>query len=470
MLNAVVLLAALAAGGAAQQARDPALELGVTRFYLQGSGETQIVAMAAVPYLFAAPIGTGSDSHVTYSVTVKITDDKGLVLTDETFQRSAPAMARIPGATGVEQFRFLLKPGTYTMSIAARDSLTGQSLTDSVRLQAYAGTPGSSDLLLANEMRILEPNDTSSLPGEVARGQFRIRTAPMVRVDIVNANLAYMIEAYTSKAAMGELRLSIRKPDGSVVADLPPSKQQFSEGGGVFRGQFSTEGLPDGNYVLHASTNLGDRTSSTQTPFMVSPAEEALARSLAISQANRGTDEGYFNSLPDDSLDAAFDVLFMAKDASSRELNVYKKDMSLQAKRRFLIDFWALRDQSKNTPVNEDRIAFYQAVASVNTLYGERGRVGWKTDRGRIHIKFGPPPEVLQRPSDGRAPPYEVWRYSAGKPVWFIFADRTNQGNYTLMKSNELKEPGMPGYLEILTLEVADEVGRWLGVNLENVP
>ncbi len=470
MLNAVILAAVLAAGGAAQQVRDPALELGVTRFYMQGSGETQIVALAAVPYLFAAPIGAGSESHVTYTVTVKITDDKGMVLTDESFQRSAPAMARIPGATGVEQFRFLLKPGKYTMSVAVRDSLTGRALSDSVRLEAYASAPGSSDLFLANEIRILEASDTSSLPGEVARGNFRIRTAPLVRVDIVNANLAYMIEAYTPQGLMGELRLSIRKRDGAVVAELPLSRQQFSDGGGLFRGQFSTEGLPDGEYVLHATTTLGTRKNDTETPFLVSPAEEALARSLAISQANRGTDEGYFNSLPDDSLDAAFDVLFMSKNATSRELNVYKKDMSLQAKRRFLIDFWALRDQSKNTAINEDRIAFYQAVASVNTLYGERGRVGWKTDRGRIHIKFGPPPEVLQRPSDGRAPPYEVWRYSAGKPVWFIFADRTNQGNYTLMKSNELKEPGMPGYLEILTLEVADDVGRWLGVNLENVP
>ncbi|HQW65735.1 MAG TPA: GWxTD domain-containing protein [Gemmatimonadales bacterium] len=470
MLTTAILLAALAAGGLGAQARDPQIELGVTRFYMQSSGETQVLALAGVPYLFAAPIGTGADAHVTYSVAVRITDDRGTVLTEESFQRSAPAMARIPGATGVEQFRFLLKPGKYLMTISARDSLTGRAVSDSIRLEAYASTPGASDLMLANDMRILEAGDTTSMPGEVARGNFRMRTAPLVRVDIINSNMAFMLEAYTPKLTMGELRLSIRKPDGATVADLPPTRQQLLEGGGLFKGQFSVEGLPDGEYVIHASVLVDGKTSTTQTPFVVSPAEEALRRSVAMAQANRGTDEGFFNSLPDDSLDAAFDVLFMAKNATSRELNVYKKDMSLAAKRRFLIDFWALRDQSKNTTVNEDRIAFYQAVASVNQLYGERGRVGWKTDRGRIHIKFGPPQEVLQRPSDGRAPPYEVWRYSSGKPVWFIFADRSNQGNFTLMKSNELKEPGIPGYLEILTIEVADEVGRWLGVNLENVP
>ena len=99
MLTTAILLAALAAGGLGAQARDPQIELGVTRFYMQSSGETQVLALAGVPYLFAAPIGTGADAHVTYSVAVRITDDRGTVLTEESFQRSAPAMARIPGAT-----------------------------------------------------------------------------------------------------------------------------------------------------------------------------------------------------------------------------------------------------------------------------------------------------------------------------------------------------------------------------------
>ena len=86
-------------------------------------------------------------------------------------------------------------------------------------------------------------------------------------------------------------------------------------------------------------------------------------------------------------------------------------------------------------------------------------------------MKFGPFSEILARPSDGRAPPYEVWRYTVGKPIWFIFADRGNQGNFILLKSNEFREPGSAGnWLEILTPEVADEIGRWLGVNLSNVP
>ena len=470
MLTTVVILAALAAGGSAQL-REPGLELGVTRFFLPATGETQVLTMAGIPYLFAAPIGTGADAHISYTVTVRIVDDRGMVLTSESFQRTAPAAARIAGAAGVEQFRFLLKPGSFVMHISARDSLTGRMIADSARLEAFTTAPTASDLMIANEMRILDLGDTTSLPGEVVRANFRMRTAPVVRVDIVNSNMAFMLEAYAPSQTMGELRLSVRKRDGATVADFPPTKQQVPAGGGLFKGQFSLEGLPDGDYLLHATLLMDGKSATSQTPFVVSPAEEALARSVAIAQANRGTDEGYFNALPDDSLDAAAEVLYLTG-APSRELNVYKQEMSLAAKRRFMIEFWATRDRNKATVINEDRIAFYQAIANVNRLYGERGRVGWKTDRGRVAVKFGSPPsEILARPSDGRAPPYEVWRYTTGKPVWFIFADRGNQGNFVLLKSNELKEPGSaPGWLDILTPEVADEVGRWLGVNLSNVP
>ena len=71
----------------------------------------------------------------------------------------------------------------YLMTISARDSLTGRAVSDSIRLEAYASTPGASDLMLANDMRILEAGDTTSRPGEVARGTFRMRTAPLVRVE-----------------------------------------------------------------------------------------------------------------------------------------------------------------------------------------------------------------------------------------------------------------------------------------------
>jgi GWxTD domain-containing protein len=74
---------------------------------------------------------------------------------------------------------------------------------------------------------------------------------------------------------------------------------------------------------------------------------------------------------------------------------------------------------------------------------------GWKTDRGRIYIKYGPPDEIefhaatsYQRPLEQgggttSAYPFEQWRYrhleEIGADVVFEFIDRTNSGEYRLI-------------------------------------
>jgi hypothetical protein len=73
---------------------------------------------------------------------------------------------------------------------------------------------------------------------------------------------------------------------------------------------------------------------------------------------------------------------------------------------------------------------------------------------------------VLRRQQEGRAPRYEVWSYAKGRGNYYIFADRSGFGAYTLLHSNDLKEPGLPGWGELLGAPAIDDAGRWLGVDL----
>ena len=68
-------------------------------------------------------------------------------------------------------------------------------------------------------------------------------------------------------------------------------------------------------------------------------------------------------------------------------------------------------------------------VAYADQHFGEKGRVsapGWRTDRGRIYVKYGEPEEQLDRVQAGRAVPYQVWRYRRGRDRYYVFADRSN--------------------------------------------
>jgi hypothetical protein len=119
---------------------------------------------------------------------------------------------------------------------------------------------------------------------------------------------------------------------------------------------------------------------------------------------------------------------------------------------------------------NETREAFYGLIAQANRAYGEgRGTStpGWRTDRGRIFVKFGTPVDVLdRRVASGQSPPYVVWRYDRGKAIYFIFADRTGFGGYRLLASNDLGETSQPGFRELLGTEALQDISRFLGVDL----
>jgi hypothetical protein len=59
-----------------------------------------------------------------------------------------------------------------------------------------------------------------------------------------------------------------------------------------------------------------------------------------------------------------------------------------------------------------------------------------------------------------------VWSYAKGKGSYYIFADRSGFGAYNLLHSSDIKEPGVPGWMEILGPAALEDVGRFLGIDL----
>jgi GWxTD domain-containing protein len=468
LINALVAAATLAThmGG---QSGAGGLEMRAVRFWLPEVQRTSVLAMVEVPYAIATPIGTGPTAYIAYQVLVQVNNDKGQQVNAEKWTRHAPAALRTENASGMEELAFGVVPGNYWLKVAVTDSGTSKITTDSIRISGYADSPGASDLLLANNLRAVPAGDTATELGEVARGQYRMVTAPLLHVDITKPNLGFLFEAYSHDSTTASLTLKISTSAGAPVVSLPPVPKTIPAGGGVIANEFSLDGLPQGEYLLTAALTMNGKTVDREAPFTVNQAEQALARNIAENNANRGLDEVYFNSLPEDSLDAEAEELQLIPDASSRERALYKKDdLSLTAKRRFLIEFWAKRDRNKNTPENEDRIAFYSAVGYANTHYGARYKPGWKTARGAIYAKYGAPDDSMTMDLGGRSKVrWLVWRINRGKPRWFILGDRDNNGDYQVLRSNEPTISGTPGWRELMDPEAVHNIALWLGLNKE---
>ncbi|HFE64285.1 MAG TPA: GWxTD domain-containing protein, partial [Caldithrix sp.] len=100
-------------------------------------------------------------------------------------------------------------------------------------------------------------------------------------------------------------------------------------------------------------------------------------------------------------------------------------------KKAYFKRFWARMDPNKITQKNELMEEFYRRVNFATENFSTITIEGWRTDRGRIFIKFGEPDDIERHPFEMNTTPFEVWRYYNLRKV-FVFVDRTGFGDYFL--------------------------------------
>jgi GWxTD domain-containing protein len=470
-LAALVAMMAFAHSGQTPGTADAGLILRAVRSYRAEQGRTEVNAFVQVPYDVLEPTGEGNTGSLSYRVGVKVTDSTGLTLLQQSWQNHAPAAVRGPSAFAVEMVRFSLAPGRYTLEVNVEDSVSGRKVGTATALEGYRGAPTASDLLLSPQIRPVTAGDTVPRPAELRWGRMLVTAAARLELTPLRATAYYLLEAYSAQEAKGTLTIKVVDSAGKTLTTTAGTPVTVPAGGGVLKGQLDLNGLPPGRYTMAASLDLAGQTVERSATFAMAGLEETLERDVARRDANKGTDEGYFEAMNEQELDAAKQPLQLI--AESGELSKYSKDLSLRAKRRYLAEFWQKRDLTPTTPDNETRQRFYAAVAYADRTYGEKGRAavpGWKTDRGRIYVRNGAPEEVLQRPQAGRSPPYEVWRFRSPKDRYYVFLDRANGlGNYQLIFSNDVKENGQPNWQELLHKQDAvDDISRFLGIELKS--
>jgi GWxTD domain-containing protein len=116
--------------------------------------------------------------------------------------------------------------------------------------------------------------------------------------------------------------------------------------------------------------------------------------------------------------------------ASRSETEPIKQAKGAERKRLWL-EFWRKRDPYPETPENEFLIEFFERVSYANENFSSL-QPGWKTDRGRIYIRRGPPDQIDSRPFSAAGSAYEVWYYFQ-QNLTFIFVDRMGLGDYELI-------------------------------------
>jgi GWxTD domain-containing protein len=139
------------------------------------------------------------------------------------------------------------------------------------------------------------------------------------------------------------------------------------------------------------------------------------------------------------------DVTYIITD---EERQAFKRLQTDEERQQFVEQFWQRRDPTPDTEENEYKEELYRRIAYANERFAS-GIPGWKTDRGMIYIKYGPPDEIDSHPSGGSYErpmeegggetstyPFEDWRYryleGIGSNINIEFVDPTMTGEYRM--------------------------------------
>ena len=137
------------------------------------------------------------------------------------------------------------------------------------------------------------------------------------------------------------------------------------------------------------------------------------------------------------------DVTYIITD---EERQAFKRLQTDEERDQFIEQFWLRRDPTPDSLENEYKEEHYRRIAYANEHFAS-GIPGWKTDRGRFYIMYGPPDEIESHPAGGsyQRPidegggetstyPFEQWRYrwieGIGTNVVMEFVDPSNSGEY----------------------------------------
>ncbi len=141
---------------------------------------------------------------------------------------------------------------------------------------------------------------------------------------------------------------------------------------------------------------------------------------------------------------------------TDEELSAFKKLSNNAERDTFIEGFWQRRDPTPDTAENEYKEEHYRRIAYANEHFAA-GMPGWRTDRGRIYIMFGPPTSIDSHPMGGpyqrsaeegggqtETFPFEVWRYryleGIGQEIEIEFVDDCGCGAYEMTLDRSKKD------------------------------
>lgn len=367
-------------------------------------------------------------------IDVEVKDKEENVVESKSWQRAFIAADPVEAEkkASVEIAKLLISPGTYGLQITITDLFSKDA--SSTPLSTVISVPryptsiiSMSDIQFATN---IETVTEESEFGEdfVKHGVLYVEPFPGRVYNNANPALFFYSEIYNLGTPKNDddtytVEIQILTPEGEQVyrEKKPPAKKPESMIAAIVE-KINILKIRNNYYTLYirVTDDATGITTEKSGDFLVYKPNEVIAEETTAKIELEITPN---------NIQEHWDKLeYIITPAQKKTFESYE----FEGKKKFIIDFW----NSKPYDFYRDYMRrFNYAQENFRALRIE----GWRTDRGRVYIMYGPPSQIEPHPQDAGMRPWTIWIYTdlnRQPNVIFYFGDLTRFGDYELLHTN----------------------------------
>ncbi|MEE9440141.1 MAG: GWxTD domain-containing protein [Saprospiraceae bacterium] len=313
--------------------------------------------------------------------------------------------------------RFALPPGEYLIKVEVTDI---NKKGDNLQLEQFITIPTFAADIAIGSIQLLA--NVESTTKENTHGKNGLTLEPLAfgyaTEDIKTLNIYTEVYQKTSDIHYVKYAIIEQNDINNQIITLKKYKKLEGKKSEPLLLQLPIDKLKSGNYTV--VIEIIDRLKSV-----------VGLRKVNFTRSNPNYDKYYWANY--DKLDNNLFVSSLEKDQLNYDLkaisailigpkknllNYIIKEASINAKRKFLYDFWT--EKAPHSPEKE-YIQYMKVVGYADIQFNNNVGHGFETDRGYIFLKYGKPSNAISIDTEPDAPPYEIWQYS--------YIEETHQSN-----------------------------------------
>jgi len=413
-------------------------------------------------FSFFRPDSVDTNYYARIFAQVNLINTEGIVIdSNKTYFSAMVPRLELAAAEGFKLFNKLslpARPGIYSARLTVIDAVSkkeGSFFYDRVVVEppvrdrlSIGGASLAYDITYVGD----EPTANTRM---VING-FKVLNCPLSVFSIDDSAAFVYAELYNLQydpESPGRYRLSykILEDSNRVFIDYGFKERDKPGASVVITERFDIKGWPAGIYIIQltATDPATAQADTVQLPFRIFAPVTSSERAVYYSNETNP-----YDSL---SLETKVNLVNYLLTPPQKQTLV---NLSDEGKENFLDQYWKEHDENVSTRAIENQLEMIERYRFSNRYFSINEGIddGWKTDRGRIYMTYGPWDEIEDINSPVTGNPYVIWRYFAVKEgKVFVFEDREGYGDYRLVHSNvygEIYSDDWKRRLESGTLEL----------------